>query len=91
MPSQVSSELRTLRFVRIRRGNMRSKPADNEFLKNITGCASADTDERILKGQPQSVAILSWIVKIRDTTGGQSTDDARVIQLPAPVVPLTDD
>jgi hypothetical protein len=63
-------ELRTLRLARIQGRSMWSESANNKFLKNISGCASANPDERIFKGQSRPVAILVGIVKIGDTSRG---------------------
>src|SRR5580704_4166099 len=68
----------------------RGQVADEEFLQQVGDGGFADSDQCVVYGQSQAVAILGRIVKVGNTAGSHASQDAGVIGLPALVVALAD-
>src|SRR6202795_1643180 len=68
---------------------VRREPGHDKFLKNICRRTASDPDCRIFESQGRP-AVLRGIIKIRNSTGGQSSQDAGIIRLPMPIVALAD-
>jgi len=67
---------------------IRCQLRDNKFLKDIGYSRFPNPDQCGREHQSDSVAIVRWIVEIRDSPGGEISEDAGVIHLPAPILTL---
>ena len=69
-------------------GKFRCQLLDYKFLKQISDSSSTNPDGSVLECKARSVAILRWIIEIRNTARSKAPEHIRVIRLPASVVSL---
>jgi hypothetical protein len=77
-----------LMFGRIVAGNIGRQLADEKFLDEIGACGGAYSYRATFEGQSDSIAILSRVVEVGNSSSRQISYDARVIDLPISVVAL---
>ena len=62
------------------------KSPDDKFLHDVGEGGFTKPDQRVLQDQSHGIAIARRIVSIRDSAGGEASENARIIWLPALVV-----
>jgi hypothetical protein len=63
----------------------------DEFLHDVVDGGSPDGEGSVHKRQVYRLAVFGRVIQVRDGTGGEMTNDTRVIRLRASVVPTAHD
>src|ERR1700678_713598 len=78
-------------MIRLRIPGVGRQSANQEFLEEIADRGAPNTNQRVFESQLHSITVASWIVEIGNSAGGQASQDAGIIRLPAAGVTLAND